>query len=56
MPSKITIIGGAGFVGTNFCQQLADQQIPFEIIDLKLSQRFPEKSKIGDIRDVESLR
>jgi len=56
MPSKITIIGGAGFVGTNFCQQLADQQIPFEIIDLKMSQRFPEKSKIGDIRDLESLR
>jgi nucleoside-diphosphate-sugar epimerase len=43
MLPKITIIGGAGFVGTNFCQKLADQQIPFEIIDLKLSQRFPKQ-------------
>ena len=53
---KITVIGGAGFVGTNFCQQLADKQIPFEIIDIKQSQRFPEKCKIADVRDIESLR
>ena len=53
---KITIIGGAGFVGTNLCQYLADQQIQFEIIDLKQSQRFAEKSKIGDVRDIDSLR
>lgn len=54
--SKITIIGGAGFVGTNFCQQLADKQIPFEIIDIQKSRRFPEKCKIGDVRDIDSLR
>ena len=54
--SKITVIGGAGFVGTNFCQQLADKQIPFEIIDIQSSQRFPEKCKIGDVRDIDSLR
>lgn len=53
---KITVIGGSGFVGTNLCQKLADRQIPFEIIDIKLSQRFPEKCKIGDVRDLESLR
>ena len=53
---KITVIGGAGFVGTNFCQQLANKQIPFEIIDIKQSQRFPEKCKIADVRDVQSLR
>ena len=53
---KITVIGGSGFVGTNFCQQLADKQIPFEIIDIKQSQRFPEKCKIADVRDIESLR
>lgn len=53
---KVCIIGGAGFVGTNLCQKLADRQIPFEIIDIKPSQRFPEKCKIGDVRDLESLR
>ena len=53
---KITVIGGSGFVGTNFCQLLADRQIPFEIIDLKLSQRFPERCRTGDVRDLGSLR
>lgn len=54
--SKITIIGGSGFVGTNLCQKLADRQISFEIIDIKKSQRFPDKCKIGDVRNIESLR
>lgn len=53
---KISVIGGAGFVGTNLCQSLADRQVPFEIIDLKVSNRFPEKSKIADVRDIDSLR
>ncbi|MBU2888857.1 NAD-dependent epimerase/dehydratase family protein [Celeribacter halophilus] len=55
-PPKITIIGGAGFVGTNFCQILYDRNIPFEIIDLKRSWRFPEKSKIADVRNINSMR
>ncbi len=54
--SKITVIGGSGFVGTSLCQNLADRKISFEIIDLKKSQRFPEKCKIGDVRDIDSLR
>lgn len=53
---KITVIGGSGFVGTYLCQALAVRQIPFEIIDIKQSQRFPEKCKIGDVRDLQSLR
>jgi GlcNAc-P-P-Und epimerase len=52
----VTVIGGSGFVGTNFCQLLADKQVPFEIIDLKVSRRFPEKTKVGDVRDIASLR
>lgn len=50
------MIGGAGFVGTNLCQSLANRQVPFEIIDLKASKRFPEKSKVADVRDIDSLR
>ncbi|WP_459444658.1 NAD-dependent epimerase/dehydratase family protein [Alphaproteobacteria bacterium US3C007] len=53
---KITVIGGSGFVGTNLCRQLALKQQDFEIIDLKMSNQFPEKCKIGDVRDVEALR
>ena len=53
---KITIIGGSGFVGTNLCRLLALKQSPFEIIDIKLSKQFPDKCKIGDVRDIEALR
>ena len=28
----------------------------FEIIDLKMSNQFPDKCKIADVRDVETLR
>jgi nucleoside-diphosphate-sugar epimerase len=56
MSGLVTVLGGAGFVGTNFCQLLSDKQIAFEIVDLKDSGRFPEKSKIGDVRDIASLR
>ena len=56
MVQKITIIGGSGFVGTNLCRQLLAKQCDFEIIDLKMSNQFPEKCKIGDVRDLDSLR
>lgn len=54
--SKITIIGGSGFVGTNLCMALSKEQIDFEIIDIKKSLQFPEKCKIGDVRDINSLK
>lgn len=53
---KITVIGGSGFVGTNFCSQLALKQQEFEIIDIKMSNQFPEKCKIADVREIDSLR
>ncbi|WP_456387885.1 NAD-dependent epimerase/dehydratase family protein [Profundibacter sp.] len=53
---KITVLGGSGFIGTCLCQLLADRQIPFEIIDLVTSEQFPDKTKIADIRDKESLQ
>ena len=56
MSKKITVIGGSGFVGTNLCKQLALKQQDFEIIDLKMSNQFPEKCKIADVRDAETLR
>lgn len=56
MEKKVTVIGGSGFVGTNLCRQLSLKQHDFEIIDLKMSNQFPEKCKIADVRDVETLR
>ena len=56
MAKKITVIGGSGFVGTNLCKQLSLKQQDFEIIDLKMSNQFPTKCKIADVRDVETLR
>ena len=53
---KITLIGGSGFVGTNLCRMLALKQQDFEIIDIKMSNEFPEKCKIADVQDVDSLR
>ena len=53
---KITILGGSGFVGTNLCKELVLNQIDFEIIDLKMSKSFSSKCKIGDVRDIDSLR
>lgn len=43
-------------MGTNLCRQLASKQQDFEIIDLRMSNQFPEKCKIADVRDLESLR
>ena len=56
MAKKITVIGGSGFVGTNLCRQLALKQQDFEIIDLKMSNQFPEKCKIADVREADTLR
>lgn len=52
----ITILGGSGFIGTNLCHLLASRQMPFEIIDLVPSPQFPDKTKIADIRDKQSLQ
>ena len=56
MLEKITILGGSGFVGTSLCQLLKDKQKNFEIIDLKISKKFPDNCKVGDVRDIDSLR
>lgn len=52
---KITVVGGSGFVGTNLCHQLSLKQYDFEIIDLKMSNQFSERCKIGDIRNLDIL-
>ena len=56
MKKKISVIGGSGFVGTNLCSALERSQVEFEILDLKKSKKFSNKSKIADIRNIDSLR
>ena len=52
---KITLIGGSGFVGTNLSNYLHLNNVPFEIIDLKMSNKFSEYCKIGDVRNIKTL-
>lgn len=53
---KISVIGGAGFIGTALCRLLKSEGLDFEIIDLKPSNSFPANSKTVDIRDHSLLR
>ena len=55
MQDKVTIIGGSGFVGTSLCRKLSTTSIEFEILDINTSDEFPDKCKIADVRDIESL-
>lgn len=52
----VSVIGGAGFIGTSLCKLLAINQIKFEILDLRVSQAFPELTKLCDIRDKSQLK
>ncbi|MBE0553975.1 MAG: NAD-dependent epimerase/dehydratase family protein [Rhodobacteraceae bacterium] len=52
---KVSVIGGSGFIGSSLCRLLAERQIGFEIVDLKPSRSFPERSIIADIRDPAAL-
>jgi nucleoside-diphosphate-sugar epimerase len=56
MVNKISVIGGSGFVGTSLCRQLMLKRQDFEIIDLNMSNQFPEKCKIADVRNADTLR
>lgn len=51
-----TITGGSGFIRSRLCQLMADRELDFEIVDLKPSRSFPDRSRIADIRDIEALR
>lgn len=51
-----TIVGGSGFIGTRLCSLLEERGVAFEIVDLKPSKRFPDRTRIADIRDIDALR
>lgn len=53
---KVSVVGGAGFIGTSLCKRLHEKNILFEIIDLRKSDVFGALTKIGDVRSISSMR
>lgn len=51
-----SIVGGSGFIGTRLCHLMVASGLNFEIVDLKQSRSFPERTRIADIRDMDELR
>ncbi len=56
MKKKITVVGGSGFVGTHLCRQLQKKKKSFEIIDIKMSNQFPDNCKVANVQDLNALR
>ena len=52
----ITIIGGSGFIGSSLARILTNFNIDFEILDVKKSKLFPDKTKIVNVRNLEDLK
>ncbi len=52
---EVCLVGGSGFIGTRLCRCLIGHR-DVRIVDKVVSTRFPELTKIADVRDPESLR
>lgn len=52
----ISIIGGAGFIGTRLSHRLQNNTTSFHILDIAESASFPEKTTNVDIRSSDALR
>ena len=52
---EICLVGGSGFIGTSLCRRLIGHR-EVRIVDKVVSTRFPELTKIADVRDPDSLR
>ena len=52
---RINVIGGSGFIGTRLVGRLLANGYDVSIIDKAMSLRFPERTRIADVRDEASL-
>lgn len=52
----ISVIGGAGFIGTNLCRRFQRNCVSFQIIDKVQSKAFPHLTNISDVRNLDALR
>jgi len=55
-PRHVCVIGGSGFIGTRLCLRLQNDGMPFSIIDIRKGSRFPELTRIADVRDLAALK
>jgi GlcNAc-P-P-Und epimerase len=53
---KILIIGGSGFIGTEFTSGLLKSGYSVSILDIRESKVYPELCTIGDVRDLKTVR
>jgi nucleoside-diphosphate-sugar epimerase len=52
----INVLGGSGFIGSALCRRLYKAKpYSFQIVDKQQSNFFPEKVKIADVRNFDSL-
>jgi len=51
----IQVIGGSGFIGTRFCERLANFSIEFQILDKVISSSFAKDAILADVRDIAAL-
>jgi nucleoside-diphosphate-sugar epimerase len=52
---KIVVIGGSGFIGTRLVDVLIEQGHEVKIFDIQKSQKYPDVTILGDVRDVNAL-
>jgi nucleoside-diphosphate-sugar epimerase len=53
----VVVIGGSGFIGTCLVQQLQrGAHAPVQILDKVASRRFPELTRVADVRSLEALQ
>ncbi|MDX7986406.1 NAD-dependent epimerase/dehydratase family protein [Xenorhabdus sp. 12] len=51
----LAIVGGSGFIGSRLSKILIETNIPFKIIDIKKSNKFPRCWEYGDVTKPETL-
>jgi len=54
--TPIAVLGGSGFIGTTLVRRLTELGLTSRIGDISLSQAFPDKHFLCDVREAESLQ
>ena len=52
----LAIVGGSGFIGTRLCQTLQGADLPFRIVDKRMSETFSDQTVLGDVTRVDQMR
>lgn len=53
--TKISVIGGSGFIGTRLCEIIKANEVDFKILDIKRSRSFPSQCEMVDITNLSDL-